>query len=76
MTRGNRVTIPKEFRENFSLKPPKLLRLTLSAVDGGWKSIEFYTHLMRDGQVTIPVELFRVLELRHGQTIFVHVYID
>jgi bifunctional DNA-binding transcriptional regulator/antitoxin component of YhaV-PrlF toxin-antitoxin module len=74
--KGNRVTIPKEFRENFSLEPPRLLRLTLSGVEGGWKSIEFYSRLRKDGQVTIPVELFRELELQHRQAIFLHIYVD
>ena len=74
--KGNRVTIPKEFRERFNLEPPRLLTLQLGGVEKVWTSIEFYSRLRRGGQVTIPVELFRALQLRLGQAVFIHVYVD
>ncbi len=68
--------MPKEFREAHNLQPPKLLTLSLAAPSGGWKSIDFYAHLRTDGQVTIPVELYCELELRHKQTVLLRVLIN
>ncbi len=72
----NRVTVPKEFIEGLKLEPPTLLKLTLSGVDSVWNSIEFYAKLRKNGQITIPVELFRELALKQGQTVFLKVQVE
>jgi len=72
--KGNRVTLPKELREALNLQPPMLLTLKIGAINRKWESIEFHAHLRADGQITIPIELYRELDLQLKQVVLLHVH--
>ena len=64
LQKGNRVQIPKLIRWQFKLEPEQILKATILHPESFDIRERFYTHMNKDGRITIPKITLKLIQDR------------
>jgi hypothetical protein len=62
LQKGNRVQIPRLIRWQFKLEPEQILKATVSPRGTFGIHETFYTHMNKDGRITIPKIALKIVQ--------------
>ena len=72
----NRVQVPVLVRWKFRLEPGEVLRLKVSPVGVGFRSVVFFARLQKGGRVTVPLLEAEILGVKPGSILRVGLLAD
>lgn len=62
LQKGNRIQIPRLIRWQFKLEPAQVLKVKVEPVEAIMVREEFFARMSRDGRITIPKLLIKILK--------------
>ena len=69
LQRGNRIQVPVLVRWRFRLQAGEVLRVKVSDVGFGGRSVVFFARLQNGGRITVPRAEAEVLEVKAGNVL-------
>jgi len=69
LQRGNRVQVPVLVRWRFRLEAGEVLRVKVSSVEFGARSVVFFARLQKGGRITVPRLEVEVLGVKAGSVL-------
>ena len=69
LQRGNRVQVPVLVRWKFRLDPGEVLRVKVSPVGVGFRSVDFFARLQKGGRITVPRLEAEILGVKPGSVL-------